>query len=182
VTVWVKWSNAEQQVGDHQGEVGDPELVRVAGADGGLGVADEVVAEQADRAAGERRQALERRERVALQLARHRRVGVVVVASLAADGEHAVLHADPRTRARAEERPAAEALTLLRGLQQERRAIAAQLQVRGDRRLDVVDERVPQRHDRGSRRGELADLVERRADLESDLSAATAIQHLERVG
>ena len=45
----------------------------------------------------------------------------------------------------ADERPAADALALLGGLEQERRAGAAQLQERGDGRLAVLDERLADR-------------------------------------
>ncbi len=79
-----------------------------------------------------------------------------------------------------QERPAPEALALLGGLEQERRPAAAQLEVGGDGRLAVVDERVAQRHERVVAR-QLAHLVER-GRVEVRRSAATAIELLEGVG
>ncbi len=139
------------------------ELVGIRLADARLGAAHEVVAEQPDRAAGERRQAVERRDPPAAQLLGDEPVGIGVLA------EH---QPDHRARAEAEERPAPDLLTLLGRLEQERGAVAAQLQVGRDRRLAVGDECVAQRHERVLAR-QLAHLVEARrqaqpADVSGD--------------
>jgi hypothetical protein len=127
----------QQHVGHHQRQIGDADVVAVRLADGRLGAADQVVAEQADRAAGERRQPLQRGDPEAVQLLGHCRVGIRVVAER---------HPDRRARVHPEERPAPDALPLLGGLEQERRPAAAQLEVGGHGRLAVGDERVTQRH------------------------------------
>jgi hypothetical protein len=77
----------------------------------------------------------------------------------------AALQADQGARAKAEERPAPDLLALLGRLEQERRPVAAQLQVGGHRRLAVGDERVPQRDEVVLPR-QLAHLLERRRQLE----------------
>jgi hypothetical protein len=143
----------EQHIRDHQREVGDAEVVGVRLANGRLGRAHQVVAEQAHGAPRERRQALHRRQPVLLELLRDGLVGIVGIARV---------HADHRARLHAEERPAPEALPLLGRLQQERRSLAAQLEVGRDRGLRVGDEGVAQRHERVLA-GQLAHLVERRA-------------------
>ena len=65
----------EQQVGDHQRHVGQPERVGIGLAER-LDGADQVVAEEADGAAGKRRQALDRGELEAGEALGDRRVGV----------------------------------------------------------------------------------------------------------
>src|SRR5207248_2897261 len=111
-----------------------------------------------------RRQVRKRRDLVTLELLRNGGVRVVEVAPLAADGEHAVLEQDHRARLHAEERPAPEALPLLRRLEQERRPLASQSQVGGYRRLGVADEGVPEGHHAVLAR-ELAHLLEARLDV-----------------
>ena len=59
VSSWRRWSKTSSSVGDHQRHVGQPERVGVGLAER-LDRADQVVAEEADGAAGERRQALDR--------------------------------------------------------------------------------------------------------------------------
>ena len=125
----------DEHVGEHQRHVGQAEHVRVRVAEG-LDGADEVVAEVADRATGERREIGQRRLPVAADLARGDPVRVALVAERPA-------HDGPR--AHADERVAPDALALLGGLQQERgrlRLGPAQLEERGDRGLAVVDEGV----------------------------------------
>ena len=111
----------------------------------GLGVAErldrahEVVAEEAHRAAGERRRVGHRRLVEAGDALGRERVGIAAV------GQRPAQH---RARAEADERPAPDALALLGGLEQERRLAGrerAQLQERRDRRLAVLDEAVAQR-------------------------------------
>jgi hypothetical protein len=155
----------EQDVGDHHGEVRQPELVRVRLADRRLEAAHEVVAEHPDRAARERRQAVERGEPVAADLVGDGGVRVGERALGAVDGEHPGLEPHNAPRLDAEEGPAPEALALLGRLEQERGAVAAQLQVRRHRRLDVGDEAVPQRHE-VVLTGERARLVEARRHLQ----------------
>ena len=146
----------DEHVGEHQRHVGQAEHVRVRLAER-LDGADEVVAEVADRAAGERRQIRQRRLPVAADLARRDLVRVAVVAERPPhDG----------ARAHADERVAPDALALLGGLEQERgrlRLGPAQLEERGDRGLAVVDEGVADR-DEVVVAGERADLVEARRD------------------
>jgi hypothetical protein len=154
-----------QHVRDHEGEVRHAGVVRARGADRGLRGPNEVVAEQAHGAAGERRQPLERRGAPAAELLGHEPVRVARVALLAVNREPALLHADHAARAEAEERPAADPLPLLRGLEQERRRPAAQLEVGRDRRLAVGYEGVPERHQRVLAR-EGAHLVQRGRQLE----------------
>ena len=120
--------------------------------------ADEVVAEEADRAAGERRHVRPRRlaERAGLVGGELVRVGGLVAERPAHD----------LARAHADERVAPELLAALGGLEQERgelRLAAAELQERRDGRLGVVDEAVAQRDEVVVGR-ELADLVEARLD------------------
>ncbi len=156
----------DEHVRDHQREVGQPELVGIGRSDRGLGVADEVVAEQADGAPGERRPALgHRRGAMALELGRHGAVGVLPLARLTAHAENPGVETNRRPRAHSHERPAPEALSLLGRLEQERGAAAAELEVGRDRGLAVVDEGVAQRHDRVLA-GERARVVETRSDSE----------------
>ena len=159
----------EDDVGQHQRHVREPDRVRV-GLGQPLDGAHAVVAEEADRAARERRQAVHRRLAVARHLGGGERVRVAAVGQAPADDA---------ARLVADERPAADALPLLGGLQQERRAGAAQLQERGDGRLAVLDERVRDRDEVVlPRQG--PGLLER--DAEGDLSATAAKQHPLRVG
>jgi hypothetical protein len=79
-------------------------------------------------------------------------------------------HPDRRARLEAEERPAPDALALLGRLQQERRAAAAQLEVRRHRRLAVGDEGVPQRHEVVLVR-QRPDLLEARGQLDVNSDA-----------
>ena len=152
-------------VADHQRHVRHVQRVRVRLPHRRLGEAHQVVAEQAHGAAGERRQALQRGGAVALQLQRHDRVGVGEGARLAAHGEHAVVDPDGRARAVAQERPAPEAGALLGRLEQERRPLAAELEVGRHRRLGVGDEGVADRHERVLP-GQRACLLERGRQLE----------------
>jgi hypothetical protein len=162
----------DDHVGDHQRHLRHLQLVRVRVADGRLGVADQVVAEHADRAARERRQVGQLRGAVLLELAGDCKIGVRPhVLHFAAYREYAVLKANRGPRLHAQERPAAHALALLGGLEQERRAVAAQLQVGRHRGLDVVDVGVSQRHDRVVA-GQPSHLVETRADVELGGSGA----------
>ena len=152
-------------VADHQRHVRHVQRVGVGLPHRRLGEAHQVVAEQAHGTAGERRQALQRRGAVALQLQRHDRVRVGERARLAAHGQHAVVDPDGGPRAVAQERPATEAGALLRRLQQERGAPAAQLEVGRHRRLGIGDERVPDRDERVLA-GQPAGLLERGRQLE----------------
>ena len=148
----------EDHVGEHQRHVRQPDHVRV-GLREALDRAHAVVAEEADRAARERnpaRPAVDRRLAVARDLALGELVGVAAVGEAPA---HDV------ARLVADERPAADALALLGGLEQERRAGAAQLQERGDRRLAVLDEGVADR-DQVVLAGERARLLDARRDLQ----------------
>ena len=151
VSSWRRWSKTSISVGDHQRHVGQAERVGVRLAER-LDRADQVVAEEADGAAGERRQALDRRRPVAARRARDGGVGVgrgLAVGSaprsrrLRSTREHAVAPAQHRARAEADEGVAAD-LALLGRLEQEAgRALGlagAQLEEGGDRRLAVVDE------------------------------------------
>ncbi len=143
----------DHRVGDHQRHVGQPERVGV-GLPERLHRADQVVAEEADGAAGERRQPLDRR-RLAGGEARGDG-GVGIGGRLAGDRrlagrralaaplrEDALAPAQDRARPQPDERVAAN-LALLGGLEQEARCplrlAAAQLQEGGDGRLAVVDE------------------------------------------
>ena len=123
----------DQRVGEHQRHVGQPERI-------GLGVAErlhgahEVIAEEAHRAAGERRRVGHRRLAEAGDVLGRERVRIAAVA------ERPAQH---RARAKADERPAPHPLTLLGGLEQERglaRRERAQLQERRHRRLAILDE------------------------------------------
>ncbi len=153
-----------QQLGDHHGHLGHAQLVGVGLPHAGLDGAHQVVAEQAHGAAGERRQPVDRGERQAAQLLLHHRVGIALVAALPADH---------RAGAEAEERPAAEPLTLLGRLQQERRALAAELEVGRHRRLAVGDEGVAQR-DQVALAGQLPRLLEGGAELEIRMRRCSA--------
>ena len=155
----------EQHVRDHHREVGHPELVGTPGPHARLERAHQVVTEHPNGAARERRQPVELRQAVATELAGHGRVGVLVVAGLAVHGQAALVEPHDRPLLHPEERPAAKALTLLGRLEEERGALAAQLEVRRHGRLTVVDEAVAER-DQGVLARELADLVQARGDLE----------------
>ena len=121
--------------------------------------ADQVVAEEADRAARERRRLGERRLAEGADLGRGQRVGVARVAQRPAHD---------LARAHADEAEAPDALALLGGLQQEGgelRIAPAQLQEGADRGLEVVDEAVAQR-DEVVLAGQRAHFVERRLDAQ----------------
>ena len=142
----------DERVREHQRQVGQPDRIRVRRAQR-LDGAHAVVAEEADGAAGERRQAGDRRLAVALDLVRRQRVRVAPV------GEHPA-HDAPRPVA--DERPAADALALLGRLEQEGGAGAAQLQERGDGRLAVLQVGLDHRHEVVAPLGERADLLQAR--------------------
>ncbi len=128
----------DERVGEHERHVGQAHRVGVGRAER-LDRAHEVVAEVADRAAGERRQVRVAGQARAPDLLGGERVRVAGVAERPA--QHV---AGPE----ADERPAPDPLALLGGLQQERGAGGigfAQLQERRDRRLAVGDERVGDR-------------------------------------
>ena len=139
----------DQHVGDHQRHVGEADRVGVGRAQRGLDRAHQVVAEEADRAAGERRQLLGLGDLVAAEVLGDRAVGVgdlggpgrlVVWAGAALVlAQDPVAPAQDRPRAEAEEGEAAEA-ALLGGLEQEGGAVASQLEKGADRRLGVVHE------------------------------------------
>ena len=159
----------DERVREHQREVREPDRVRVRRAER-LDGAHAVVAEEADRAAGERRQAGDRRLAVALDLGGRERVGVAAV------GERP---AHDAARPVADERPAPDALALLGGLEQEGGPGAAQLEERGDGRLAVLEVGLADRDEVVARLGERPDLVEAGRDAEpSSDSAATGTQHL----
>ena len=115
----------DQHVGEHQRHVGQAERRRGWARRACLDRAHEVVAEVADRAAGERRQRRATAPGVnARDLLGRERVGVAAVAQRPA--QHLA-------RAHADERVAPDALALLGRLEQERRELrvaAAQLQER----------------------------------------------------
>ena len=125
----------DDHVGEHQRHVRQPEHVRV-GLRQALDGAHAVEAEEADGAARERRQAGD----LGLADLGDRLVGERVRVSPVGQAP-----ADDALRAPADERVAADLLALLGGLQQEGRAVAAQLQERGDGRLAVLDEGVGDR-------------------------------------
>ena len=136
----------EHQLADHQRQVGQAERVGVRLAER-LDRAHEVVAEEADRAAGERRQLLRLGDREPAEDLGGRAVRVGDGAARRPRrrglGQRAVRPAQLEPRAEAEERVAAEP-ALLGRLEQERRPGEglAQLQEGRDRRLAVVDEAV----------------------------------------
>ena len=105
----LRWSNDDEHVGEHQRHVGQAELVGVGLAER-LDRAHAVVAEEADRAAGERRAVGERRLAVLGDLGGGDRVRVAAVGEAPA---HDLARLD------ADERPAADALALLGRLEQE---------------------------------------------------------------
>jgi hypothetical protein len=158
-----------ERLGDDQRHVRETDRVRVRLGER-LNRADEVVAEEADRAAGERRQAVDRGDRVTVEVLADRRVGVGHPPRRGRGGigfgllgELTGGPAEHRARPKADERVAPEP-PLLRRLEQERGAAClAELEEGGDRRLAVVDERGPDR-DRVGARGELAGALERRLD------------------
>jgi hypothetical protein len=146
----------DEHVGEHQRHVGQPDDVGVRVAQG-LDRAHEVVAEEPDRAAGERRRLGERRLAESADLGGSQRVGVAGVAERPAHD---------LARAHADEAEAPDALPLLGGLQEEGWELGiapAELEERADRRLEIVDEGVTQR-DEVVVASELAHLVERRLD------------------
>ncbi len=102
----------EDHVGEHQRHVRQPDHVRV-GLREALDRAHAVVAEEADRAARKRREAVDLRLAVARDLALGELVGVAAVGQAPAHDA---------ARLVADERPAADALALLGGLEQEGRA------------------------------------------------------------
>ena len=120
----------DDHVGEHQRHVGQADRVRVR-AGQPLDGAHAVVAEEADRAAGERDRLVGRRLPEAPDLVRGERVRVAAVGQRPAHD---------LARLVADERPAADALALLGRLEQERRSGAAELEEGGDRRLGVLDE------------------------------------------
>ena len=117
----------EHHVGDHQGHVGKPERVGIGLAER-LDGADQVVAEEADGAAGERRQPLDRGRAEARQVLGDRCVGIgrvpgrirlaPVRRALAPLREHPIAPAQHRPRANPEKGVAPD-LALLGRLQQE---------------------------------------------------------------
>ena len=150
----------QHRVGHHQRHVGQPERVGVRLAER-LDRPHQVVAEEADGAAGERRQALDRRRPVLAAGARRprrrgrarARCGSAPPPAAASSPLHsesdAVAPAQQRPRAQADEGVAAD-LALLGGLEQEAGRplglAGAQLEEGRDRRLAVVDEARPHRH------------------------------------
>ena len=120
----------DDDVGQHERHVRQPDRIRVDVRQA-LDGPHAVVAEEADRAAREGDRLLGRSLAEARDLGRRERVRV------AALGQRPAQHL---ARLVADERPAADALALLGRLEQERRAGAAQLQERADRRLAVLDE------------------------------------------
>ena len=124
----------DDHVGEHQRHVRQPEHVRV-GLGQALDGAHAVEAEEADGAAGERRQAGDLGLADGSDTASLRR---------ACTGRPRRRRLQRTTRfgrqPMNDQRPTL--LALLGGLEQERRAVAAQLQERGDGRLAVLDERV----------------------------------------
>ena len=125
----------DDHVGEHQRHVGQADHVRV-GLREALDGAHAVEAEEADGAAAERRQAGD----LGLAVRRDRLAGdrVRVSAVVEAPADHVL-------RAPADERPAADLLALLGGLEQEGGTVAAQLQEGRDGRLAVLDEAVGDR-------------------------------------
>ena len=168
----------DQHVAHHQRHVREADRVGIRLAQR-LHRANQVVAEEPDRAARERRQVVDRRQPVAAEVVADRRVGVggtVAGARLGAGGriarplaEHAVLPAKHRAGAEAEKGVAAEA-SLLGGLEQEAGALGAQLEEGRDRGLAVVDERQANR-DRVSLASQLARPLDARVEVELGLSA-----------
>ncbi len=150
----------EQHVGQHERHVRQPDGVGVRLAER-LDRAHEVIAEVADRAAGERRHVRPRRLAVARDLLGRERVRI---GRLVTEGP-----AHDLARAHADEAVAPDLLAALGGLEQEGGSSTpptlapAQLQERRDRGLGVVDEAVAQR-DRVVPARQLADLVEARLD------------------
>ncbi len=154
---------------------GRPERIGVGLPERGLDRPHEVVAEEPDRAPGERRQAVELGDLVAGQVGGHRAVWIVLApggGGWAAGGGAlaaplAPLSAGPaqlRAGPEAQERVAPQPSPLLGRLEQERGSVSAQLQVGGDRGLGVVDEGVADRDDVGGAR-ELASLLEARFEV-----------------
>ena len=145
-----------EHVGEHQRHVRQPDGVGVGVAER-LDGAHEVVAEEADRAARERRRLGEGRLAEGADLGGGQRVGIAAVAQRPAHD---------LARAHADEAEAPDPLALLGGLEQEGgvlRVAPAQLEEGADRRLEVVDEAVAQGDEVVLAR-QLAHLVERRLD------------------
>ncbi len=131
----------DQHVAEHQRHVRQAQRVGVRLAER-LDGPHEVVREEPDGTAGERRQIGQRRLRPAPDLRGGQRIRVARVA------ERPAQH---RPRPDPDEAVAPDALPLLGRLQEERRLVrgaGAQLEERRDRRLAVVDEDVPQGHER----------------------------------
>ena len=179
----------EHRVGDHQRHVGEAELVGVRLAER-LDRADEVVAEEADGAACERRQVGDRGRLVAGEALGDGAVGVgrgLDLGRRAAGerrvagpfGELAVAPAQHRARAQADERVAAD-LALLGGLEQEAGSAlglaGAQFQEGGDGGLGVLDEAGADRH-HVALAGQLAGLLERRLEAQLGLAGLAARPH-----
>ena len=148
----------EQHVGDHQRHVGQAERVGVGLAER-LDCADQVIAEEADRAAGERRQVLDRREPEAARCSATAAYGSGASAASrrrpASRSRDPVAPAQHRAGAEADEGVAAD-LALLRRLEQEAgRPLGlarAKLEEGRDRRLAIVDETGADRHHVAARR------------------------------
>jgi hypothetical protein len=156
----------EKHVGDHQRHVGEAQGIRVRLAQR-LDRADEVVAEEPDSPADERRQPVDRRQPEALQVLGHGAVGIGGEAiGPARLGEHPLVPAQGRSRPDPDERVAAD-LPLLGGLEKEAggplRLTGAQLEEGRDRGLAIVDETGPDRH-HVALLGELASLLEARLE------------------
>ncbi len=149
----------DERIGEHQRHVGQPERVGPRLAER-LDGAHEVIAEEADGATGERRAVLDRRLLEARDVLRGERIRVAAV------GERPAEHG---ARAKADERPAPDALALICGLEQKRglaRRQRAQLQERRDGRLAILDEAVAQR-DQVVRAGKRLSLLEARLDADA---------------
>ena len=142
-------------VAEHQRHVRQPDHVGIRLRQA-LDGPHAVEAEEAHSAARERRQAGDLRLPHGRDRVMRERVRVSPV--LQAPAQHLL-------RAPADERPATDLLALLGGLEQERRAVAAQLQERRHRRLAVLDEAVRDR-DQVVVAGQAARLLERRRDLD----------------
>ena len=177
----------QHRVGHHQRQVGQAERVGVRLAQR-LDRPHQVVAEEADGAADERRQPLDRGRPVGGEPLADRGVGVgrgVLAQRRRAGGgtlaapfrERALAPAQDRARAQADERVAAD-LALLGRLEQEAgRAgglAGAQLEEGRDRGLAVVDDPRPHRHD-VALAGQLARLLQAR--LEPQLGGVNRYGH-----
>jgi hypothetical protein len=144
----------EHELADHQRHIGQTERIGVRLAKR-LDRSHEVVAEEPDGAARERRQLVQLGDLEAVHQAVCERIRIPVFAQV--PGER-------RVGTEAQERIAAEPALLCR-LEQECRAVECrtQFEERRDGRLAIVDEGVPDRDDVGGSR-ELASPLERRLD------------------